>query len=117
MAKRKSTAIKFRETDITAMQHDATRANLDFTKAQVQKILSKNPGGYTKAIWDDFERCGHPSGEYGMDTMVRDLWFSAIAFYYTGRDWPLNMEDDSTSKKFFTKLKTALKKDKVKIIT
>lgn len=116
--KKKSTPIKFRETDIVAMQHDATSyAALDFTKAQVAKILDANPNGCAEAIWDDFESVGHPSGEYGMDTAVRDIWFAAIAYYYTGQDWPINGDSDEVSNKFFSKLKKALKKDKVKVIT
>jgi len=116
MAKRKSKVIKFNETDITAMQHDAARMGaLDFTKAQVQKILAANPNGCAEAIWDDFESVGHPDAS-GMDTAVRDIWFDAIAHYYTGTSWPLNMDGEEYSNKFYTKLKTALKKDKVKII-
>jgi len=113
---KKKSPIKWRPTDIKAMKHDAARwFHMDFTNEQIKKILDANPDGYADAIWDDFEQVGHPSGDYGMDTAVRDLWASAVAYYFTGRDWPLNMEDEETSAKFFTDLKAALKKHKIKI--
>ena len=93
----------------------ARKMGLDFTDAQVREILAANPDGYTDAIWGDFESVGHPEGG-SMDTAVRDLWFSAIAHYYTGQDWPLNGDSEEASAKFFAKLKKALKKDKIKVI-
>lgn len=112
---KKKSIPEFTVDDIKSMRHDSARKmGLDFTEDKVREILTANPDGYADAIWDDFEQVGHPEGG-SMDTAVRDLWFSAIAYYYTGRDWPLNGDSDEVSKKFFSKLKKALKKDKIKI--
>ena len=108
----KKSTPKFTADDVKSMRLDSARKmGLDFTTAQVREILVANPDGYADAIWEDFESVGHPEGG-SMDTAVRDLWFAAVAYYYTGRDWPLNGDSDEVSAKFFTDLKKA----KIKVI-
>jgi hypothetical protein len=104
MKKQTNKLIKFSSNDIKAMIHDASYwAGIEFTTEQVKDLLANDKTGCVEDIWDDFEQVGHP-GKYGMDTAVRDIWFTLIGFAYAGQRWPVGCDGEKVSEEFFKKL-------------
>jgi hypothetical protein len=108
--------MNFSDSDLKAMQNDATLAGIQFTLKEIAELLANDKSGRAEDIWDDFESVGHPSGEYGMDTMVRDMWFSLIGQAYVGRNWPTYGEGEQVRDKFYAKLTDSLNKAGIKYI-
>jgi hypothetical protein len=93
----------FTETDYLAMQYDASRF-VELSIDKIKEILINTPE-HAEAIWNDFERVYHPTRS--LDTAVCDIWYSAIAYYFVGRDWPTYGDRDDT---FFDDLMVAFEK-------
>lgn len=106
--------MNFEKNALKAIQHDSVRAGFKLTLKQIAQFLEEDKTDNAKWLEDDCKECTF-TGEYGLDTMARDVWFDVLSNRFGGRSWPLNGEGDSTE--FFKTMAKNAKKAGVKLIT